>query len=67
MKEYWIHGNGNIIETERNPCKCCPDSYDMTRTRFNNPRFIKTVHMGVYPRRKLFSIMRNLGFEKLAQ
>ena len=65
MKEFWINRFMKVIETERNPCGCCPDTYDMTRVYDLRKPTVQTVHIGYKSRKALFKLMRSQGFEKL--
>lgn len=62
--EYWVRKNGEIAETERNPCNCCPDTYNVTDKRTINCK-IRTVFIGYVPRKEFVKYMNGLGYEKL--
>lgn len=66
MKEFWVTEYGNIEETERNPCRCCKDSYDHTTSRwFGKKHIVKTFHIGHYPRKSFLKMMKSRGLERL--
>ena len=64
MKEVWVRKNGDIAETERNPCGCCYDDYNMTHKAHVGCQ-TKTCYIGYYPRKKFLSLMRHLGYIKI--
>lgn len=66
-KEFWLHISGlTVIETERNPCLCCPNSYDETREQiYGKPGQYKTKHIGKYKRSHLLKLMKQNGYERL--
>lgn len=62
--EYWLRKNGDIAETERNPCGCHPDDYNIT----HKPTIVdklRTIYIGHMPRKKFLSYMKQLGYERL--
>jgi len=61
--EYWLDRNGNIIETERNPCRCCENTYDIT-SKIGRLRAM-TFHIGHFTRRGFIKAMRKRGLERL--
>jgi hypothetical protein len=65
--EFWVRKDGNIAETERNPCGCCPNDYNFT----DNPTIVDkkeiTRYIGYHSRENLLRLMNAKGYELLPE
>jgi hypothetical protein len=63
--EYWLSSDGaKMMELEKNPCRCCSDTYDQTKESYDGK--LKRYFIGYLSRGQINEWMKRDGYELLA-